>query len=83
MITTILGLIAAAGIMIYAVPQMIKVYRTPRLQGFSLWRWVALAGAVTAILIQLVMAGVWIMAGAQAVNTVAIYYNLWAIWRKS
>ena len=83
MITTILGLIAGAGVVIWAVPQMIKVYRTPRLQGFSFWGWVALAAALTAILLQLVIAGVWIMAGAQAINTVAVYYNLWAIWRKS
>ena len=62
MITTILGLITAAGIVIWAGPQMLKIYRTPRLQGFSLWGWVALAAAVTAILIQLVMAGVWIVA---------------------
>jgi uncharacterized protein with PQ loop repeat len=83
MITTVLGLAAAAGVAIWAVPQMIKVYRTPRLQGFSFWGWVALATAVTAIMIQLVLAGVWIMAGAQALNTLAVYYNLWAIWRKS
>ncbi len=83
MITTILGLIAAAGFVLYAVPQMLAVYRTPRLHGFSLWGWTALSAALTAILIQLVLAGVWIMAGAQVVATVAAYYTLWAIWRKS
>jgi hypothetical protein len=83
MITTILGIVSAVGIIAWGIPQMIKVYRAPRLQGFSLWGWVALSAAVTAILIQLVMAGVWIMAGAQAINTAAVYYNLWAIWRKS
>lgn len=83
MIPTILGLVSAIGVSVWAVPQIIKVYRAPRLQGFSLWGWVALSVAVTAILIQLLMSGAWIMASAQALNTLAVYYNLWAIWRKS
>ncbi len=83
MIDTILGIIAVAGFGFYAIPQTIAVHRATRLQGYSLTAWVALAAAVTGVLVQLVLSGVWVMAGAQCLNTASVYYNLWAIWRKS
>jgi len=83
MIETILGIAATVAFALYAIPQTWAVLRAPRLQGYSLAGWIALAAATTAVLVQLVLAHAWITVVAQVLNTASVYYVLQAIWRKS
>lgn len=82
MIEPLLGIVATVAFTLYAIPQTWAIYRTPKLQGYSMTAWIALAVAVTAVLAQLVLSQAWLTASAQTLNAASIYYALVAIWRK-
>lgn len=81
-IETILGLLASVGFIGYSLPQIVAVYRAPRLAGYSRLAWTLLMVAILAIQVQLVVSALWLAAVAQAFNTVAAGYTYVQVWRK-
>jgi hypothetical protein len=82
-ISVLLGFIAAGAFVISGIPLAWAVFRAPRLEGFSKVGWLALAVAVTAILIQLVSAEVsTVIIAAQTSNTAVVYFVTANAWRK-
>jgi len=82
MLNTLLGLLAAAGFVGYALPQIKAVQRAPRLAGYSLTAWSLLMVAILAIQVQLIVAHLWVAAVAQVFNTAAAGYTYYAVLTK-
>lgn len=83
MIETVLGVVGAAGFIIAAFPMAWRVFRTPKLVGFSAVGYTALTVAIFALQIQLFLSHAWPMFFAQSFNTVQVSFILVEIYRKS
>ena len=82
-LSTVLGFVAAGAFVVSGIPLAWAVFRSPRLEGFSKVGWLALAVAVTAILIQLLYVEVsMVVTVAQVFNVAVVYFVTVSVWRK-
>lgn len=83
MIETVLGIIGAVGFVVASFPMAWRVYRAPKLVGFSAVGYTALTVAIYALQTQLFLSHAWPMFYAQICNTAQVSFVLIEIYRKS
>lgn len=81
-LTTVLGLIATAGLTFFYIPQVITAFRAPTMQGFNIPAWAALWIAVVALVVQASLLGIWTAAAANVIGMFGILYIITQIIRK-
>jgi len=79
----LLGLLGAAGLILFYLPQLWTLWRTPRVVGFNIYAWVALLVGVSALMLQLVYLQAWTGVTANAIAVLAIVASIVLMRRKS
>lgn len=79
---TILGLIGAAGLIGFYLPQLRAIWRSPKLEGFSVLAWLSLLVGVSALATQLFLLQAWTGVAANAIGIAVILEVLRQIRRK-
>ena len=79
---TILGLVATIGLLLFYIPQVLAIHRAQTLLGFSLPAWGALWVAVTALVVQAAILGIWTAVTANTIGIGAVVYVIVQVLRK-
>ena len=81
-LVTLLGLAATVGLLLFYIPQVITIHKAKVLQGFFIPSWIALWVAVTALVVQASILGIWTAAVANIIGAIAIVYVIVQVLRK-
>ena len=77
-----LGIVATVGLILFYIPQVITIYRAPKLSGFNLPAWFALWVAVVALTIQAGLLNIWTAMAANVPGSFAVGYIILQVIRK-
>jgi len=83
MMVDILGLLGAVGLVLFYLPQLWTLHRTPRVEGFNIYAWCASLMACLALGTGAGRLGWWFGCVANAVAAVAVAASMVLMRRKS